>query len=108
MLNLEEGMDKQQMSLHSYDVVISVNALHRNIDAADAVKKVAELLKPNGILLMTDLVVRTYLQELTAAFFGKWFCGYSGRREKKQGWLPRTACCGENVYQRQDWAKTVL
>ena len=24
MLNLEEGMDKQQMSLHSYDVVISV------------------------------------------------------------------------------------
>ena len=26
MLNLEEGMDKQQMSLHSYDVVISVNA----------------------------------------------------------------------------------
>ena len=24
MLNLEEGMDKQQMSLHSYDIVISV------------------------------------------------------------------------------------
>ncbi len=26
----------------------------------------------------------------------------------KQGWLPRIACCGENVYQRQEWAKTVL
>ena len=102
MLNLEEGMDKQQMSLHSYDVVISVNALHRNIDAADAVKKVAELLKPNGILLMTDLVVRTYLQELTAAFLE------NGTREEKLGWLPRIACCGENVYQRQEWAKTVL
>lgn len=107
MLNLEEGMDKQQMSLHSYDVVISVNALHRNIDAADAVKKVAELLKPNGILLMTDLVVRTYLQELTAAFW-KMVLRIFRTREKKQGWLPRTACCGENVYQRQDWAKTVL
>lgn len=107
MLNLEEGMDKQQMSLHSYDVVISVNALHRNIDAADAVKKVAELLKPNGILLMTDLVVRTYLQELTAAFW-KMVLRIFGTREEKQGWLPRIACCGENVYQRQDWAKTVL
>ena len=29
MLNLEEGMDKQQMSLHSYDIVISVNALQQ-------------------------------------------------------------------------------
>ena len=29
MLNLEESMDKQQMALHSYDVVISVNALHK-------------------------------------------------------------------------------
>ena len=81
MLNLEEGMDKQQMSLHSYDVVISVNALHRNIDAADAVKKVAELLKPNGILLMTDLVVRTYLQELTAAFLEN---GFADIRDKRR------------------------
>ena len=85
MLNLEEGMDKQQMSLHSYDVVISVNALHRNIDAADAVKKVAELLKPNGILLMTDLVVRTYLQELTAAFFRKMVLRIFGTRVKEAG-----------------------
>ena len=82
MLNLEEGMDKQQMSLHSYDVVISVNALHRNIDAADAVKKVAELLKPNGILLMTDLVVRTYLQELTAAFLENGFADIRDKRKE--------------------------
>ena len=82
MLNLEEGMDKQQMSLHSYDVVISVNALHRNIDAVDAVKKVAELLKPNGILLMTDLVVRTYLQELTAAFLENGFADIRDKRKE--------------------------
>lgn len=82
MLNLEEGMDKQQMSLHSYDIVISVNALHRNIDAADAVKKVAELLKPNGILLMTDLVVRTYLQELTAAFLENGFADIRDKRKE--------------------------
>ena len=82
MLNLEESMDKQQMALHSYDVVISVNALHRNIDAVDAVKKVAELLKPNGILLMTDLVVRTYLQELTATFLENGFADIRDKRKE--------------------------
>ena len=56
---------------------------------------------------MTDLVVRTYLQELTAAFLENGFADIRDKR-KEAGWLPRIACCGENVYQRQDWAKTVL
>lgn len=49
---------------------------------AYAVKKVAELLKPNGILLMTDLVVRTYLQELTAAFLENGFADIRDKRKE--------------------------
>lgn len=82
-LNLEDSLDKQQMLLHGYDIVISVNALHRNHNSVESIKKVAELLKPNGVFLMSDLVVKTFLQDITAAFLENGFADIQDKRNDK-------------------------
>ena len=82
ILDLNKSLEQQWVQKHRYDIVISVNALHRNHDVADAVEKISELMKPNGVLLMTELVDKTYLQEITAAFLEDGFSSIMDRRKE--------------------------
>ncbi|WP_367183493.1 amino acid adenylation domain-containing protein, partial [Sporosarcina sp.] len=83
LFTLDDSLDKQQIMPHCYDVIIAVNALHRNHNAEKAVKKIAELLKPNGIFLMSELLVKTYLQDITAAFLENGFADVQDERKER-------------------------
>lgn len=83
LFTLDDSLDRQGIMPHCYDVIITVNALHRNHNAEKAVKKIAELLKPNGILLMSELLVKTYLQDITAAFLENGFADLRDERKEK-------------------------
>lgn len=80
---LDDSLDRQGMEPHCYDVIITVNALHRNHNAEKAVEKIAELLKPNGIFLMSELLVKTYLQDITAAFLENGFADIQDERKER-------------------------
>lgn len=82
LLDLGESLDKQQMAFHSYDIVIAVNALHRNHNTEDAARKISQLLSPNGVFLMSDLVVKTYLQDVTAVFLENSFTDIRDKRKE--------------------------
>lgn len=96
LLTLDDSLDKQEIMPHCYDVIIAVNALHRDHNAEKAVKKIAELLKPNGIFLMSELLVKTYLQDITAAFW-KMALQIFRMKEKIEGLPYRTLPCGKNI-----------
>lgn len=83
LLTLDDSLDKQEIMPHCYDVIIAVNALHRDHNAEKAVKKIAELLKPNGIFLMSELLVKTYLQDITAAFLENGFADIQDERKDR-------------------------
>lgn len=80
---LDDSLEKQDIMPHCYDVIIAVNALHRNHNAEKAVKKIAELLKANGIFLMSELLVKTYLQDITAAFLENGFVDIQDERKER-------------------------
>lgn len=82
-LTLDDSLDIQGIMPHCYDVIIAVNALHRNHNAEKAVEKIAELLKPSGIFLMSELLVKTYLQDITAAFLENGFADIQDERKER-------------------------
>ena len=81
--SLDDSLDRQEIMPHCYDVIITANVLHRNHNAEKAVEKIAELLKPNGIFLMSELLVRTYLQDITAAFLENGFADIQDERKER-------------------------
>lgn len=88
LLNPDESVEKQHFALHSYDLIIAWNCLHRNHDAAMAAAQIADLLSPSGALLMSELVAKTYLQELTAAFLENGFADISDERRETKSSVP--------------------
>ena len=88
MLDLNRNLTQQQVQKHTYDIVISVNALHRNHDIAKSMRNISNLLKPNGIFLMTELTEGTYLQDITAALLEKGFSSISDERRNRNQILP--------------------
>lgn len=82
ILNLNKSLDQQQIQKHRYDIVISANALHQNQDVTDALEKISDLLKPNGIFLMTEFIDTIYLQEFTASFLENGFSNIKDKREE--------------------------
>ena len=88
LLDLNRNLTQQQVQKHTYDIVISVNALHRNHDIAKSMRNISNLLKPNGIFLMTELTEGTYLQDITAALLEKGFSSISDERRNRNQILP--------------------
>lgn len=83
LFTLDDSLDRQEIMPHCYDVIITVNVLHRNHNAEKAVAKIAELLKPNGIFLMSELLVKTHLQDITAAFLENGFADIQDERKER-------------------------
>ena len=81
--SLDDSLDRQEIMPHCYDVIITANSLHRNHNVEKAVEKIAELLKPNGIFLMSELLVKTYLQDITAAFLENGFADIQDERKER-------------------------
>lgn len=83
LLRPDESIEKQHFPLHSYDLIITWNSLHRN-DAGQAITQISDLLAPSGGLLMSELVVKTYLQDITAALLENGFANISDERQESQ------------------------
>lgn len=88
---LDESLDKQKIIPHCYDAVIVANSLHRSHNAEKAVEKIGKLLKPNGIFLMSELLVKTYLQDITAAFLENGFANIQDERKERGLVIPDTS-----------------
>ncbi len=80
---LDKSLNRQGIMPHCYDVIVAVNALHRYHNVEKAVKIIAELLKPNGIFLMSELLVKTYLQDITAAILENGFAAIEDERKER-------------------------
>lgn len=59
-----------------------------NHDIAKSMRNISNLLKPNGIFLMTELTEGTYLQDITAALLEKGFSSISDERRNRNQILP--------------------
>ena len=57
-------------------------------DIAKSMRNISNLLKPNGIFLMTELTEGTYLQDITAALLEKGFSSISDERRNRNQILP--------------------
>lgn len=54
LLNVEKPEDVAAFTPHSFDVVVAVNVLHATKDIRESVRHIASLLKPGGVLLLTE------------------------------------------------------
>lgn len=61
--------DNQNLVLHDYDLIIAENTLHRSRHLNNTLTYLKRLLKPNGIILLTENVRNNALLLITVAFF---------------------------------------
>lgn len=54
LLNVEKPDDVAAFTPYSFDVVVAVNVLHATKDIRESVQHIASLLKPGGVLLLTE------------------------------------------------------
>lgn len=95
LLDIEEDPVVQGYPLHTYDCVIAVNSLHRVKNMKDSMKQLSRLLKPAGIIIMTELSSPTYLQDISAGFLESGFTKIEDER-KENG----TALLGQEGWER--------
>ncbi len=92
LLYPEVGIGKQQFTLHGYDLILAFNSLHRSRDIERAVKQVDALLAPFGVLMLSELVAETYMQEITAAFLENGFGAITDQRKESSSVLIDSRC----------------
>ncbi|MGM7636982.1 methyltransferase domain-containing protein [Bacillus sp. Hm123] len=76
--------DNQDFVLHNYDLIIAENTLHRSRNLNNTMTYLKRLLKPDGLILLTENVSNNALLLITVAFYEE---GYhqiaDGRRSEK-------------------------
>lgn len=73
-LNIEKDAAEQGFELHSYDVVVAGNVLHATADLPGAIQNVRKLLKPGGILMLSELTVpNDVAMNMTFGLFPGWW-----------------------------------
>ncbi|WP_341299967.1 amino acid adenylation domain-containing protein [Lysinibacillus sp. FSL H8-0500] len=61
--------DNQQCVLHDYDIIIAENTLHRSHHLNNTMAYLKRLLKPGGLIILTENVKNNALLLITVAFF---------------------------------------
>ncbi len=67
--NVEISPTEQNLSLHSYDLIVAENTLHRSKDLHKSLENLKKMLRPNGLLIFSESTVNATLLLVTVAFF---------------------------------------
>lgn len=73
----------QPIEPHSQDIIIAPSYIHRTHDVRYTVKKLKELLKAGGILILLEETANTILQNCTVAFLENGFSHFEDERQEK-------------------------
>ena len=73
VLNIEQTIESQGFSPHSFDIIVAANVIHATRDIKKTLTKVNALLKPGGILALYELTKTTDFGTLTFALLKGWW-----------------------------------
>ncbi|VVS94553.1 non-ribosomal peptide synthetase [Desulfoluna spongiiphila] len=80
VLDIEGEIEPQGVDLHSFDLILASNAMHRAKDIHGALTNARRLLAPGGVLLVTEGVVNSSLQKVTTGLLEEGFSRFTDDR----------------------------
>lgn len=82
--------DNQDMDLHTYDLIIAENTLHRSRHLNNTMTYLKRLLKPDGLIILTENVKNNALLLITVAFYEEGYQQLTDTRSAEK--LPLLDC----------------
>ena len=82
--------DNQDMDLHTYDLIIAENTLHRSRHLNNTMTYLKRLLKPDGLMILTENVKNNALLLITVAFYEEGYQQLADARKVEK--LPLLDC----------------
>jgi NAD(P)-dependent dehydrogenase (short-subunit alcohol dehydrogenase family)/SAM-dependent methyltransferase len=83
LLNIEHSPERQGFTLASYDVILAANVLHATSNLVETVKNVCALLKPGGLLVLSELTAPSAWADATFGFAEGWWRSTDERRAQQ-------------------------
>lgn len=80
LLNIENDPERQGFTLASYDIILAANVLHATSNLEETVKNVRALLKPGGLLVLSELTAPSAWADATFGFTEGWWRSTDERR----------------------------
>lgn len=80
LLNIEQDPERQGFVLASYDTILAANVLHATADLAVTLTNVCSLLKPGGILVLSELTAPSVWADATFGMTEGWWRSTDERR----------------------------
>ena len=82
LFDIDRDLEEQGMEGNRYDVIVAANVLHDAHNIHKALRNLATLLKPGGVLLVREAIENSRTQMVSVGFI-EGFSGYQDEREKK-------------------------
>ncbi|UKZ71288.1 putative secondary metabolism biosynthetic enzyme [Trichoderma atroviride] len=95
-LDLAKDLTSQDFELASFDLIIATRAFYRCSNIEGSLKNVRKLIKPNGRLLIQEVLPN-------ANFYNFIMCFYSGQWEVKEG-----DCKDEDLFEAYQWDSLLI
>ncbi|NAO53892.1 SDR family NAD(P)-dependent oxidoreductase [Pseudomonas syringae] len=73
IFNVEKSVDDQPLQRDYYDIAVATNVLHATRDIAASIRRVWEVLKDQGSLIVNELSRNTLFNHLTFGFLDGWW-----------------------------------
>ena len=80
ILDIEQNPQTQGYELHSFDIIVASNSLHRVRNVGKSLKYITDLLTPGGLLLMMEGTVNNNFQKISVGFIEEGFTNFEDER----------------------------
>ncbi|KAB2576010.1 Phthiocerol/phenolphthiocerol synthesis polyketide synthase type I PpsC [Lasiodiplodia theobromae] len=85
LLDIERDPEHQGFILGSYDLILAANVLHATADLSVTLANIHALLKPDGILVLSELTDSSVWADATFGFTKGWWLSTDDRRSSGRG-----------------------